>query len=476
MVDSNINRQASMEVTLESQTQLVSRIGLAIKNNSKLSFLHGNVGVGKSHVAHLLQKSLDNVHVVKLQMKTTMEPEHLKEQIVCELATGELSDLNQPISAAVNDGILENNLSTLLIIDNAELMPQQTLSALWQSLHEVTRINQTNCTFNVLLIGDSRWALPMHHGLNNKPDSLTAEFLLPALTSQEATDFMMRVHVDWSEQKIQEFIKKITPEYLIPKQLIYAQIPLSARYKRKVILSIGALIFMLAIVTVVANYSMKEQDSQLTNTKNSVPDADSIILVPAATIVLPKEPSIIDVISVIEPDKEISLISPSEDSVKPAVEVVDTNIEKEIVVDDIATETVEVNDKESVEVPKKVITVQKAATKLFNFDEQYFLDLPNKGYALMLGGYSNHQTLLAVKGDFKKPNNLKQYQTIRYEQPWFVLLYGTFDTLAQANKFIKDNAVIFKGYSPWAKPYKSIKKEIHIGQPTLHNNKKEDNG
>ena len=132
---------------------MISRIGLAIKNNSKLSFLHGNVGVGKSHVAHLLQQNLDKVNVVKLQLKAVMEPEQLKEQIVCELATGELSDLNQPISTAVNDGILRNNLSTLLIIDNAELMPQQTLSALWQSLHEVTRINQTNYTFNVLLIG-----------------------------------------------------------------------------------------------------------------------------------------------------------------------------------------------------------------------------------------------------------------------------------------------------------------------------------
>jgi len=54
------------------------------------------------------------------------------------------------------------------------------------------------------------------------------------------------------------------------------------------------------------------------------------------------------------------------------------------------------------------------------------------------------------------------------------LLYGTFDTLKQANNFVKVNSTIFEGFSPWAKPYKSIKKEIHIGQPTIH--KKEDNG
>jgi len=479
MVDPN--RQASMEVILESQSQLVSRIGLAIKNNSKLSFLHGNVGVGKSHVAHLLQQNLDKVNVVKLQLKAVMEPEQLKEQIVCELATGELSDLNQPISTAVNDGILRNNLSTLLIIDNAELMPQQTLSALWQSLHEVTRINQTNYTFNVLLIGDSRWALPMHHGLNNTPDSLAAEFLLSALTSQEANDFMMRVHVDWSEQKIQEFIKKVPPEYLIPKQLIYAQIPLSARYKRKVVLSISALIVILAIVTVFANYSMQEQNSELIATRSNVPDV--AILSPAVTKEPQKEDSIIDVISVAQPKKKVDSIiadevsielpEPSTELPESPTEVIENNLEKEIVPDN--TDNVKVIKKEIVKAPPQIINAKESLIKSFNFDEQYLLDLPTKGYALMIGGYSSHQTLLVVEKRFKSINNLKQYETIRYDQPWFVLLYGTFDNLKQANEFVKDNAAIFKGFSPWAKPYKSIKKEIHIGYPTIHN-KKEDNG
>lgn len=485
MVDSNVNRQASMEVILESQTQLVSRIGLAVKNNNKLSFLHGNVGVGKSHVAHLLQQSLEKVHVVKLQMKAAMEPEQLKEQIVCELATGELSDLNQPISTAVNDGILENNLSTLLIIDNAELMPQQTLSALWQALHEVTRINQTNYTFNVLLIGDSRWALPMHHGLNNTPDALTAEFLLSSLTSQEATDFMMRVHVDWSDQKIQEFVKKVPPEYLIPKQLIYAQIPLSARYKRKVALSISALVVILAIVTVFANYSMKDQSSDFVTAKNDIPNI--ALLPPVVTATAPqKEDSIIDVISIAEPHNDIPLQPAKEVSietveqvaepVESVIEIVEADTKEAVVKEEVPTITdvANTNSNEPIEVPKEAVTVNKAPIELFNFDEQYLLSLPTKGYALMLGGFSNHETLLAVKKRFKNSSDLKQYETIRYEQPWFVLLYGTFDTLKQANNFVKVNSTIFEGFSPWAKPYKSIKKEIHIGQPTIH--KKEDNG
>jgi type II secretory pathway predicted ATPase ExeA len=83
MVDSAVTRQSSMDVTLEPQIQLVSRIGLALKNSNKLSFLHGKIGVGKSHVANLLQQNLPTIHVVKLQIKHAMEPEQLKQQIIC---------------------------------------------------------------------------------------------------------------------------------------------------------------------------------------------------------------------------------------------------------------------------------------------------------------------------------------------------------------------------------------------------------
>jgi mRNA degradation ribonuclease J1/J2 len=144
--------------------------------------------------------------------------------------------------------------SILLIIDNAELIPQQTLSSLWQSIHELDRMNQTLFTFNVLLIGDTRWAVPIHHGLKNKVDSLVAEFGIDPLTPAQATDFMMSVHTDWSDQKIQQFINKISPEYLVPKQLVYAQLPVAKGIKRKVLLFVSVIVLSLCIVTVIVVY------------------------------------------------------------------------------------------------------------------------------------------------------------------------------------------------------------------------------
>jgi septal ring-binding cell division protein DamX len=476
MVDSAVNRQSSMDVTLEPQTQLVSRIGLALKNSNKLSFLHGKIGVGKSHVANLLQHNLSNIHVVKLQIKQVMEPEQLKQQIICELATDELSDLNQPISTAVHNSIVHSQQSILLIIDNAELIPQQALSALWQSIHELDRMNQTHFTFNVLLIGESRWALAMHHGLKNKADSLVAEFAVAPLTAQQATDFMMSVHTDWSDQKIQQFISKVAPEYLIPKQLIYAKLPVANGTKRKVLLFAGILVVSLFIVTVIVGYSMTNEKALTIDVKNDIPKGivpsltSKLTAVKAKTKVVSK-----DLNNDVEPIKGDELLSLIDEELLSSV----TTTSKENLAPVVGNTTniaAILPEKETL-MSNDVEAINKAVNEpiiKFKFDEEYLLALPKQGYSLMLGGYSSESTLLAVKQRFTEPKELKAYQTIRNGNPWFVLLYGSFERLAKANKFVEDNSIVFQGFSPWSKPHKTIQQEINAGQLPVDYNK-EDN-
>lgn len=473
MVDSTVNRHSSMDVILESQAQLVSRIGLATKNSNKLSFLHGEIGVGKSHVANLLQQNLLNVHTVKLQLKNAIEPEQLKQQIICELATDELSDLNQSISTAVHNSIRHKNISTLLIIDNAELIPQQALNALWQSIHELTRMNQTHFTFNVLLIGASRWAFPVYSGLKNKTDSLVAEYSLTALTKQQAIDFMMNVHADWSDLKIQQFINKVAPEYLTPKQLIYAQLPLVNSYKKKILLGISLIVLLLISVAIVGSISSEKSESIIDSTE--VPN----FITPLA----PVNPSEINEIKVEATQttivEDITIITPT--AVTSDVIPVETIVDDISIVASDKEATTEANSTE-IQTPNRINETQEPITIVVNeqsnsqetidipmvstyqYDEQYLLNVPTSHYALMLGGYSNKATLLTMQTRFKDRSKLYQYETIRYQQAWFVFLYGTFETLEQANKFVKDNKTIFEGFSPWAKPLRSIQQEIEVSQ------------
>jgi len=484
MVDPTVNTHSSMEVILEAQTQLVSRIGLATKSSNKLSFLHGKIGVGKSHVAHLIQHGLDNTQVVKIQLKQAIEPEQLKQQIICELATDELSDLNQPIATAVHNGIVHNNQSILLIIDNAEHIPQQILSALWQSIHEFTRMNQSHCTFNILLIGDTRWAIPMHHGLKNKTDSLVAEFEVLSLTKSQATDFMMSIHTDWSDLKIQQFINKVAPEYLIPKQLIYAQLPQANGAKRKVILFVGAIFTFLCILTAIVGYLMANEKERSNKAEVEIPQVVSPLL-PVELVKLDDNKTL----KPQEKDKDIE----STDSIETPTVVVNEVVSEKL--DDDVTplssedntsqskEAIVAQTVEAVTVKPINISTDDTATRAgvvdnevssFKFDEAYLLALSQEGYSLMLGGFSNEATLLAVKERFTQSQQLKMYKTNRYGASWFVLLYGSFDTLSHANQFVQDNASVFEAFSPWGKSHRAIQQEINASQ-LLENNKKEDN-
>ena len=61
MNSASIDNVSAMDVKIESQPQLVSRIQLATDSHSRLSFLHGPSGVGKSYVAALIQEKLSRI-------------------------------------------------------------------------------------------------------------------------------------------------------------------------------------------------------------------------------------------------------------------------------------------------------------------------------------------------------------------------------------------------------------------------------
>lgn len=470
-----------MDVSLEPQTQLVSRIGLASQDTSKFSFLHGKPGVGKTYVANLLRQKLHNTLVIKLLLKNNLEPEQLKQQLVCELATDELSDLNQPISSAVINAIEHHQQSVMIIIDDAELAQQQSLSALWQAIHEFSRMNHTYFTFNVLLIGDSRWALPFHHGLKNKTDSLVAEYTVTPLSVQQATDFMMVVHADWSDKKISQFIKKISPEYLIPKQLIFTQVNSDKKSKRKVVVWLAFLITFLIVSAFAISYFLNTQSEPLVASSSNVGSENGIMPSTQPTIDVPLEVShsatterandlqIDDAVSLGEPlvmlnnttDETIDnmIIAVEEEKITDETAPIDEIISAESIAD--------LNDSDvQLEPPlNQMITFED------NFDEQTLMDLPHTGYSLMLGGYNQLETLKTVQQQFSKEQLIRAYSSRRDGKAWYVLLYGDFESISAANDFVRVNQDKFRDVSPWAKSLKTIQSEISIGRLPVENNK-----
>lgn len=492
MVDEIINRQGSMDVVLSGQEQLVSRIALAFKDSNKMAFLHGISGAGKSHIASRLQDSLSSSLVIDMSLRTAIEPDQLKQQLMCELVTDELTDLNQPIAKAVYQAVEYHNQSVLLIIDNAEFIANQGLSALWQSIHEFSRVNQSNFTFNVLLIGDTAWAKPLHHGLKSKSDSRVSEYIVPALTKVQATDFMMSIHADWSDQKIRQFLNKIPPQYMIPKQLIYAQIPASNRVKFKVFLSLGGLLAILVIAAVaVALYLRNGSEDSVTDIQE-VPEAlfKSDSQVGASTT--PVKPDIKPLTSLeaisqsnTEQSNEPDISLSQQDIIElaqPAEQIL--NLESDNITDPVA-ESQAINPELTIEQPlidatpdvitqlNSLVTSQHEVT--YPYDEQDLLKIDSSKFSLMLGGFSQFDSLESVKSTMGVSDKVKIYQTIRDSKPWFVLLYGDFSTRVEASNYVHRNVQIFGDMAPWAKPFQSIHAEINATTRQVENDNNDNN-
>lgn len=495
MIDEVINRQGSMDVVLSGQEQLVSRIALAFKDSNKMAFLHGISGVGKSHIASRLQDSLSSSLVINMSLKTAVEPDQLKQQLICELVTDELTDLNQPIAKAVYQAVEYHNQSVLLIIDNAEFIANQGLSALWQSIHEFSRVNQSNFTFNVLLIGDTAWAKPLHHGLKSKSDSRVSEYLVPTLTKVQATDFMMSIHADWSDQKIQQFLNKIPSQYLIPKQLIYAQLPTNNRVEFKVLMSLGGLLAILIIAAVVVALYLRTEVEEPATDVQGIPEvlfnADNQVKANTARET-PIRPDIkplrsLDAISqsnaeqIIEPDVLLSQQDVNE-LAKSAEQVL--NLESDNVTDSIE-ESQAIQPEPTIE-QQLIDSKPDVSTQLnlpsssqpevtYLYDEQDLLKVDSDRFALMLGGFSQLDSLENVKSTMDVSDKVKIYQTIRDSKPWFVLLYGDFSTRVEASNYVRRNVQIFEGMAPWAKPFQSIQAEINATTRQVENNDNDNN-
>lgn len=471
-----------MDVVLEVQEQLVSRIALALNDSNTLSFLHGKTGVGKSHIASMLTNKLVSTLVVNLSPKNALDPEQLKQQIICELATDELSDLNQPISQAVNHAANYHQQSVLLIIDNAHLLPNQGLNAIWQAIHEFSRLNHSKLTFNVLLLGESKWALPLHHGLKNKTDSLVTHYPVESLTKQQAIDFMTSVHADWSDQRIEQFVNKVPKEYLIPKQLIYAQLPSANKGQVTALVWLSVLLAVLLGTSVAIAYYLQQgsetQDSIITvepkglvvqkNTQSSDVDAPSLIAQQSAVDTSIEE----NVAQVRMNDSTVHEVIQQTASKQEAAQ--EQNISSEITVIDTenTAEVTEESDINVVDINQPIVgeVTEKLVDKNYPFNEQYLLSVSAKRYALMLGGFGQRQSLDRVLLYFSDDDNIKIYQTVRQEKTWFVLLYGDFESITAANNFLVNNQPLFNNLSPWAKPMRLVHQEINLAPQSNNKN------
>ncbi len=115
----------------------------------------------------------------------------------------------------------------------------------------------------------------------------------------------------------------------------------------------------------------------------------------------------------------------------------------------------------AVKTPAKAPTVKTTprSTAMAEMEDD-LMNYPTKGYVLQLMG--NHH--LSVIRNFVKRHHLEDqthyYLASFHNSPWYMLVYGKYDTVSEANAAIKTLPKELKHMQPWIKPVRAIKAEI----------------
>ncbi len=448
-----------MDVQIEQQVQLLSRLQLTVDCQSRLCFLHGESGVGKSYLTNMLSEQSAH-YSIRLSYRVNANPGQIKQQLMCELAGDELLDLELPLLAAVRQRISCYKQSILIIVDNASELPQADIAMLWHAVHDFSRLRPCGANFSVVLVGETRWAMPLFKALDKKEQSLVAEFHLKPLSRKDAFAFMKAVHVQWPEGKIKRFLKSVQDEHLLPKQLIYAQTDTgNSKSNKQLLISLTIILFVLVISLALSAYITNPSperselpDKPITNAENT--DSKQSNLAETAN-------------EVISEKKEIGLVEHASEKTKVIAPA--HSVEQEIVPSrPIATERLNVVTAAE-ESTMNDIAVPKPSHKE-TYDAELLLAMPKTNYTLMLGGYAERTTFENIYSQFSSYSQIYQYKTIRNGNPWYVILYGSFETKAAADKALLALPEHVSGFLPWSKPYASIHRELDVFASTKTDN------
>lgn len=88
---------------------------------------------------------------------------------------------------------------------------------------------------------------------------------------------------------------------------------------------------------------------------------------------------------------------------------------------------------------------------------------PAKHYTLQLSGMSSQQSLSRFARKHQLPqDNVFVYQTFRNNKPWYVVIYGEYDTIRSAQLAAKNLPASFTNINAWVKSWKTVHNDLRL--------------
>ncbi len=491
---------------LDSQIELLDRLGLLTNFGSNLIAINGHDGYGKSWLAQrYLEVGASNKNQCLLLCHSNQDDVQHRVLILSQLVSDALFNQQEPLLDSLERLLGDEPCDIAIVVDDAHLLSETLISELWMLVLEAH--HKPNWTINVLLFTQSGrlegLLARLSYGQEIKPVELDIDMLSEVEARRFFESLVARYVDDESEKRVRDAFKKVDPvpgdimalgEMKVEKRIIIRSIVGSP-------LNIALVVLVLLLLAAGGYWWMLSQPSpddkaqQIAGSleQTAIPTFEESGISAAQSSLQPvtdgssslDKSGAIDDSDSLPPavTEEVASVGSDDNQQRVVIEsnVVDALLEGKAdsadtkAIDDVVgiekTETADETSSPLIKVVKPNQDMAQAPAQSeegdvnqpvvkFSFAREELKALSPRAYTLQLAAMTSMEDVQSFLNEHQLNNQVRIYPTVRNDTEWYIITYQDYPTIQMARDAVASLPDSVKSVSPWAKSLRQVHREI----------------
>ncbi|MBS9852870.1 SPOR domain-containing protein [Vibrio alginolyticus] len=491
---------------LDSQIELLDRLGLLTNFGSNLIAINGHDGYGKSWLAQrYLEVGASNKNQCLLLCHSNQDDVQHRVLILSQLVSDALFNQQEPLLDSLERLLGDEPCDIAIVVDDAHLLSETLISELWMLVLEAH--HKSNWTINVLLFTQSGrlegLLARLSYGQEIKPVELDIDMLSEVEARRFFESLVARYVNDESEKRVRDAFKKVDPvpgdimalgEMKVEKRIIIRSIVGSP-------LNIALVVLVLLLLAAGGYWWMLSQPSpddkaqQIAGSleQTAIPTFEESGISAAQSSLQPvtdgssspDKSGAVDDSDSLPPavTEEVASVGSDDNQQRVVIEsnVVDALLEGKTdsadtkAIDDVVgiekTETADETSSPLIKVVKPNQDMAQAPAQSeegdvnqpvvkFSFAREELKALSPRAYTLQLAAMTSMEDVQSFLNEHQLNNQVRIYPTVRNDTEWYIITYQDYPTIQMARDAVASLPDSVKSVSPWAKSLRQVHREI----------------
>ncbi|MBS9816276.1 SPOR domain-containing protein [Vibrio alginolyticus] len=491
---------------LDSQIELLDRLGLLTNFGSNLIAINGHDGYGKSWLAQrYLEVGASNKNQCLLLCHSNQDDVQHRVLILSQLVSDALFNQQEPLLDSLERLLGDEACDIAIVVDDAHLLSETLISELWMLVLEAH--HKPNWTINVLLFTQSGrlegLLARLSYGQEIKPVELDIDMLSEVEARRFFESLVARYVDDESEKRVRDAFKKVDPvpgdimalgEMKVEKRIIIRSIVGSP-------LNIALVVLVLLLLAAGGYWWMLSQPSpddkaqQIAGSleQTAIPTFEESGISAAQSSLQPvtdgssspDKSGAVDDSDSLPPavTEEVASVGSDDNQQRVVIEsnVVDALLEGKTdsadtkAIDDVVgiekTETADETSSPLIKVVKPNQDMAQAPAQSeegdvnqpvvkFSFAREELKALSPRAYTLQLAAMTSMEDVQSFLNEHQLNNQVRIYPTVRNDTEWYIITYQDYPTIQMARDAVASLPDSVKSVSPWTKSLRQVHREI----------------